>query len=104
MLVEVNRSGKTHEEQSASVSQPCTDHDRIPKGLLEGYCLNCGWRPAHVQERGAEIVISLPWEGRNLPWYDEQIRLNTPAGQIIAADVTVHWPWEERKLGRISGE
>jgi hypothetical protein len=75
MLVEVNRNGKTHDEQSASVSQPCADFDRIPAGLLEGYCLNCGWRPSHVQERGAEIVIHPAWEARDLKWYDSHTSL-----------------------------
>jgi len=68
MLVEVNCSGKTHDEYAA-VSQPCRDQDR----LSNGYCLNCGWSPSHIQERGAEVVVHLPWEERNIKWYEDHI-------------------------------
>lgn len=84
MLVEVSRQGKTHEEQACAVAQPCTAQDQVPAGLLKGYCLNCGWRPDHVQETGAEIVIHRDWEGRDLKWYDEQLRLRTLAGMTLA--------------------
>lgn len=67
MLVEVNRKGETHEDYSPSIgprSRNCTESDTLPSGLLKGYCLNCGWRPAHVQERGAEIVVHTTFKER----------------------------------------
>lgn len=55
MLVEVNRRGKTHSEHAPkdSTHQPCTASDTT----FNGYCLNCGWTPSHVQERSAEVVV-----------------------------------------------
>lgn len=73
MIVEVNRKGKTHREHApeGSTSQPCTASD-----LTFGrHCLNCGWSPSHVQERGAEIVIHPAWEARDLKWYDSHTSL-----------------------------
>ncbi len=61
MIVEVNSKGQTHAEHApkGSTSQPCKRTDIT----FQGYCLNCGWRPDHVQERGAEIVVHLPAGG-----------------------------------------
>jgi len=54
MLVEVNCNGKTHSEHAkGKPGQPCRASDTT----FGNYCLNCGWRLDHAQERGAEIVI-----------------------------------------------
>lgn len=61
MLVEVNIKGKSHVEHAPKTifSKPCPARD-ITFG---GRCLNCGWHPDHVQERGAEIVVHYSAEG-----------------------------------------
>lgn len=57
MLVETNSRGKTHEEHAGAdgcwTCPPCTESDLA----FGNYCVNCGWRLDHVQERGAEIVV-----------------------------------------------
>jgi len=80
MLVEVNRKGKTHREHApeGSTYQPCTASD-ITFG---GYCLNCGWTPSHTQERGAEIVVHMEWEKRDLNWYDNHVQLLSILGKV----------------------